>query len=136
MRRSIMLLAFVTFAAPAQADLFSCSEAGLDSAIAAAQGGDSGPHELDCLPGAMFQIIRGRIIRADLTLDGRGVTIECTGTSFPPDPIPRCFPVFRVVSGVSCRPPTCSPPVYEPPPNVTLENIKVIESDLRRGSGI
>ena len=62
MRESIFVLTLLTFVAPAQADLFPCSEAGLDAAIAAAYGGDSGPHELDCLAGAMFQIIDGRTI--------------------------------------------------------------------------
>ena len=79
---SIVAIAVVSLAGPSRAAVFSCDEAGLDAAIAASEAGDSGPHSLNCSPGDIILIeldLRERPLQltADLTLDGRGATIEC-----------------------------------------------------------
>ncbi len=106
----IFLLVTVMLAGPSRAAVFSCDDAGLDAAVAASKAGDAGPHSLDCSPGDIILLDRARRdpsqrLTADLTLDGRGATIECS--SF------RCDPVFIVDRQFPCELPICISPVVE-----------------------
>jgi hypothetical protein len=133
MRQWIPVLMVLTFSAQANADLFPCSVVGLDSAIAEAELGNAGPHALDCSPSDTIQTDRiiFRVIRTDLVLDGRGVTIECA-TNF----LFECREVFLVTSAVTCRRPTCNPPIFAPPVTVTLKRFNLVHSGPRSGTGV
>ena len=77
----MLLVVSAMLAGPSRAAVFSCDEAGLDAAVAASKAGDAGPHSLNCSPGDIIVVERDRRGRpleltADLTLDGRGSTIE------------------------------------------------------------
>jgi len=108
--RLAVVMAVVSLAGPSLAAVFSCDEAGLDAAIAASEAGDSGPHSLNCSPGDIIRVDIFRRLSADLTLDGRGATIECAGFRSP------CDPVFttRLQPG--------SPPGCGPQPTVELRD--------------
>ena len=101
----IGLVAVAALAGSSRAAVFSCDVGGLDAAIAASEAGDSGPHSLDCSPGDIIPVdpAPGEPSRlpltADLTLDGRGATLECDSILFA-----RCDPVFTT------RLPPGSPP--------------------------
>jgi hypothetical protein len=65
------------FAAEVRATTFPCTEAGFDSAIVAAEGGDPGPDNLSCTPEDTIQIFGSRTIDANIILDGGGATLAC-----------------------------------------------------------
>jgi hypothetical protein len=127
-------IAGVSLAGASRAAVFSCDVLGLHAAIAASNAGDSGPHNLNCSPGDIIPADRppggppeppGFTLASDLTLDGRGATIECS------DPFQgRCDPVFRITSPVVCRPPTCRPPEFDPLTTVELRDLTL------RGGGV
>jgi len=120
----------------ARADVFECSEAGLDAALAASQAGDAGPHSLDCVPGDTIAITLRRVVRRDLSLDGRGVTIECEATEiFPGGPsAKRCDAIFDIYT-FYCPPniPSCDPPGYGPPATVELRDLTLLEGGVSLG---
>jgi hypothetical protein len=133
-RTAVFLLALMWIAASAEAAVFPCSEAGLDSAIAEAGLGDAGPHALDCSPGDSFETERiGFFIAADLELDGRGVTIECVTNL---DLYQECGQLFSIRSAVECGPPNCSPTIYGPPVTVTLKKFNLLVSGPRARIGV
>ena len=114
-----MVIAAVSLAGPGRAAEFPCDVAGLDGAIAASEAGDPGPHSLDCSPGDVI-LIPGdrppsgpppRRLTADLTLVGRGVTIECGSLRGV------CDPIFRT-SGFQ--------PLPGPPPTVELRDLTLL----------
>ena len=131
------LAAVAALAGSSRAALFPCDEAGLDAAIAASEAGDPGPHALDCSPGDTIPLESARNFTADLTLDGRGVTIECTPIPRPPRPPPYpplppiCRATFDMVGTLICPAPTCDPPVFGPPPTIELRGLTLLEIGLR-----
>jgi hypothetical protein len=104
--------AVAALAGSSRAALFPCDEAGLDAAIAASEAGDSGPHSLNCSPGNIIPVDRFRRLTADLTLDGRGATIEREARPYGP--------VFTT------RLPPGSPPGCGPQPTVELRNLTLL----------
>jgi hypothetical protein len=84
---NVLLLTSALFAAsPVHAAVFSCDEAGLDAAIAAARGADGppnpGPHTFDCAGPTVIPVTRSKFVSADITLDGGGlVTLDGGNTA-------------------------------------------------------
>jgi hypothetical protein len=121
----MLLVVTAMLAGPSPAAVFSCDDVGLDAAIAASQAGDSGPHSLNCSPGDIILVDSvppqrplQLTLTADLTLDGRGATIECRRAGSP-----CSLPVFVISSPVVCRIPICIPPVFGPPSTVELRDL-------------
>ena len=92
---SWVVMGLVCLAGTAEGTAFPCSKAGLDAAIAAAEGGDSGPHSLSCTPGDVVDIVDTLRIAFDLTLDCGGVMIECENCR-------RGFIQFELTSTPTC----------------------------------
>ena len=103
----------------AEGTVFPCSEAGLDGAIAAAENGDPGPHSLSCTSGDTIQISESRTFVGDLTLDGRGVTIECTEISRP-----SCR-AFYLATLPSCSYRICYPEEYHERSTIELRDFRL-----------
>ena len=109
-------IAVVSLIGPSRAAVFSCDDAGLDAAVEASKAGDAGPHSLNCSSGDVIPLVRtprdpAQILSADLTLDGRGATIECSSS--------LCDPVFSIRGPLV----SCCPPVFGPPPTVELRDL-------------
>lgn len=63
----------IVCSAPAAAAIFPCDEAGFDQALAAAGGGDPGPHTFACAPGDLPLVLTSRkTLGSSLTIDGEG----------------------------------------------------------------
>jgi len=68
---NVLLLTSALFAAsPVHAAVFSCDEAGLDAAIAAARLGDPGPHTFGCAGPTVIPVTSNKIVPGDITIDG------------------------------------------------------------------
>ena len=132
MRISILVLMLMILAGAAQADLFPCSEEGVNAAIAEAALGNAGPHALDCSPGDSFQTVTGFGIRNDLILDGRGVTIECYRES--PQSF-GCRNSIVVARELICNRIECGENVWGPPPNVSLEDFNLVATGAALENG-
>jgi hypothetical protein len=74
MRMQLVIVVVATLlAGPSWGAVFSCDEAGLDAAIAAAGGGDPGPHTFDCAGPTVIPVTSDKIVTADITVDGGGL---------------------------------------------------------------
>ena len=69
----VMVVVATLLAGPSWGAVFSCDEAGLDAAIAAAGGGDPGPHTFDCAGPTVIPVTSSKSVSADITVDGGGL---------------------------------------------------------------
>ena len=78
----VMIVVATLLAGPSWGAVFSCDEAGLDAAIAAAGGGDPGPHTFDCAGPTVIPVTSDKFVFADITIDGGGlVTLDGGNTT-------------------------------------------------------
>ena len=75
-----IVVTLAAFAHAGHAGVFSCDEAGLNAAIAAAAdtvSPDPGPHTFNCVGPTVIPVTSNKIVTADITLDGDGlVTLD------------------------------------------------------------
>jgi hypothetical protein len=69
----VMIAVATMLAGPSWGAVFSCDEAGLDAAIAAAAVGDPGPHTFNCAGPTVIPLTSNKRVAADITLDGGGL---------------------------------------------------------------
>jgi hypothetical protein len=78
----VMVVVATLLAGPSWGAVFSCDEAGLDAAIAAAGGGDPGPHTFACAGPTVIPVTSNKIVSANITVDGGGlVTFDGRNTT-------------------------------------------------------
>ena len=77
MRMQLVMAALATLLAePSWGAVFSCDEAGLDAAIAAAEDAtspDPGPHTFSCAGPSVIPVTTTKVVSSDITLDGGGL---------------------------------------------------------------
>jgi hypothetical protein len=82
----VIVVVATLLAGPSWGAVFSCDEAGLDAAIAAAEDAvnpDPGPHTFDCAGPTVIPVTSNKIVTADITVDGGGlVTFDGGNTTF------------------------------------------------------
>lgn len=96
---SIVAVLFTMLASSADAAEFSCDEAGLDAAIAAAEdlvSPDPGPHSFDCTGPTVIPVTTTKFVGVDITLDGGGLVTFDRGDLFPSS-------TFWIMQGAATR---------------------------------
>jgi hypothetical protein len=72
----VMVVVATLLAGPSWGAVFSCDEAGLDAAIAAAEDAispDPGPHTFNCAGPTVIPVTGSKFVSADITIDGGGL---------------------------------------------------------------
>jgi hypothetical protein len=83
----VMVVVATLLAGPSWGAVFSCDEAGLDAAIAAAEDAispDPGPHTFSCAGPSVIPVTTTKVVSADITLDGGGLVTFDRGDPFGP----------------------------------------------------
>jgi hypothetical protein len=96
----VMVVVATLLAGPSWGAVFSCDEAGLDAAIAAAEDAispDPGPHTFSCAGPSVIPVTTTKFVHADITLDGGGLVTFDRGDPFGSSYLWYALPLSNVI---------------------------------------